>query len=87
MENILSYRLNIPPDRALAIAKDRIIDHPGMSIEGDDDRGILKWRGIRVNYTMKPVNGGADLLLEFTRKPPVPWKFIKKVIDNEARKW
>lgn len=87
MEKILNYRLSIPPDRALAIARDRIIDHPGISIDGDLGKGVVRWRGLRVNYTMKPENGGAELVLEFTRKPPVPWKVLKTIVDNEARKW
>lgn len=86
-ERKLSYRLKSSPEELLAIARSRIEEHPSAEITGDPGAGTFQARGIHIDYTMEPGNGGTLLSITVTRKPPVPWKLIKAYLDREAEKW
>ena len=87
MERTLRYNLHTTPGEILEIAKSRIEDYPSAGIHGDVEKGTFRARGMEVFYSMKPGNGGTELELTFTKKPPLPWTFIRSYLDREAKKW
>jgi len=87
MERTLRYSLRTTPGEILEIARSRIEDYPSAGIQGDQKKGTFRARGMEVLYTMEPGNGGTELKLIFTKKPPLPWTFIRSFLDREAKKW
>jgi len=87
MDRTLRYLLRTSPGELLEIARSRIEDLPSVSIMGDCERGSFAARGIRIRYAMLASDGGTELTLTISRKPPVPWKIVKSYMDREAEKW
>lgn len=86
-ERKLSYTLKSTPEELLEIARSRMEAHPSARITGNAREGTFRSRGISVDYTMEPENGGTLLTITVNRKPPVPWKLIRAYLDREAEKW
>lgn len=87
MNRTLRYRLQAAPGEILEIAKSRTEDYPSTGILGNTEEGVFLARGFQVDYSMKPDNGGTELVLEFTKKPPLPWTLVRSFLDREAKKW
>ncbi len=87
MERTLRYNLHTTPGEILEIARSRIEDYPSAELLGNAENGSFHARGMEVFYSMKPGNGGTELELRFTKKPPLPWTFIRSYLDREAKKW
>lgn len=87
MERTLKYSLRTTPGEILEIARSRIEDYPSARIQGDNEKGIFLARGFRVDYSMKPGGSGTELILTFTKKPPLPWTIVRSYLDREAKKW
>jgi hypothetical protein len=83
----LTYSIRTTPREILDIAMSRLEDHPSAAIKGDERKGTLLTRTMEVGYAMEPGNGGTRVTLEFRKRPPVPWAFVRSFLDREARKW
>lgn len=87
MRRTVRYTLKTTPAEILEIARSRLEPYPSAEIRGNLEKGIFTARGTRVEYTMKPLDGGTELELSFLRTPPVPWMILRSVLDREARQW